>query len=93
MESRIDLLERLREGELVKLPSPKNLFASDVRIKKDITVFATSKNKIEYVGKHNTRDERETEMMDEGGKYLNFFTEFRRKSRNLLPLALDAPRS
>ena len=52
------------EGENVKLPSPKNQFATDVCINIDIPVFDTSKAKIEFVGKHNTRDDRETAMMD-----------------------------
>ena len=54
----------LLEGELAKFPSPKNNFANDVCINTDIPIFATSKSKIEFVGKHNTSDERETEMMD-----------------------------
>ena len=54
----------LLEGENAKLPSPKNQFATDVCINTDIPIFATSKAKIEFVGEHNTRDDRETEMMD-----------------------------
>ena len=48
----------LLERELVKIPYPKNQFVSDVCINTGIPVFATSKSKIEYVGKHNTRNER-----------------------------------
>ena len=59
----LDLLP-LHEGKNVKLPSPKNQFVTDVYINTDITIFATSKVKIEFVGKHNTCDERETKMMD-----------------------------
>ena len=62
----------LLEGENVKLPSPKNQFATDVCINTDIPVFATSKAKIEFVGKHNTRDDRETEMMDVRWKIFEF---------------------
>ena len=54
----------LLEGENVKLPSPKKQFTTEVCINTDIPTFATSKAKIEFVGKHNTRDDRETEMMD-----------------------------
>ena len=54
----------LLEGELVKVPSPKNQFACDVCINKDIPVFATNERKIEYVGKHNISIERETKMID-----------------------------
>ena len=58
------ILLLLLEVELVKLPSPKNQFASDVCINKDIPTFAKNKSKIEYVRKPNTRDERETERMN-----------------------------
>ena len=76
MESRIDLLERLTAsfgGELVKLPSPKNQFPCDVCSNKDIPIFATSKSKIDYVGKHNNRDGRETKMMNVRWKIFEFF--------------------
>ena len=48
----------LLEGEPVKLPSLKNQFATDVCIETDITIFATSKAKIAFVGKHNMKDNR-----------------------------------
>ena len=51
-------------GESVKLPSLKNQFATDVCIKTDIPIFATTKAKFEFLGKHNMRDNQETEMMD-----------------------------
>ena len=57
-------LVHLLDGEIVKPPSLKNPSVSDACINKDLPIFATSKSKIEYVGKHNTRDERETKMMD-----------------------------
>ena len=62
----------LLESEPVKLPSPKTQFATDVCIKTDIPIFATSKAKIEFVGKHNTRDNQETGMMDVRWKILEF---------------------
>ena len=37
----------LLEGEPAELPSPKNQFATDVYIKTDIAIFATSKAKME----------------------------------------------
>ena len=64
MEQWVDLLERFTASEPVKLPSLKNQFATVVCIKTDIPIFATSKAKIEFVGKHNMRDNRETEMME-----------------------------
>ena len=63
----------LLEGRLLKLPSPKNHFVCDVYINKDIPIFATSKVKIHYVGKLNTRNEWETEMMDVRWKIFEFF--------------------
>ena len=62
----------LLEGEIVKLPVPKNHFTTDVCINTDITIFATSKSKIEYVGKFNARDEKVTEMMDMRWKVFEF---------------------
>lgn len=55
----------LLEGQTVHLPRPKNQFATDMRISRENTIplFATSKGPIEYVGKFNSRDDRETDMM------------------------------
>ena len=58
----------LLEGEKVQLPSPKNQFPTEVTA---ISIFATSKKEIELVGKHNTLDDRERELIDVG---LNIFT-------------------
>ena len=44
----------LLEGEVVKLPCPKNHYPKDVCINVGIPVFATSKGPIEYVGKYHT---------------------------------------
>ena len=54
----------LVEGESVKLPSLKSQFATDVCIKTDIPIFATSKAKIEFLGKHSMRNNQEIKMMD-----------------------------
>ena len=62
----------LLEGESVKLPAPKNQFASDVMIKKDTPVFAMSKSQIRYVGKFNAVDDQETEIMDIRWKVFEF---------------------
>ena len=75
MEQWVDLLERLTASsgdEPVKLPSPKNQFATDVCMKTDIPIFATSKAKVEFAGKHNMRDNRETEMTDVRWKVFEF---------------------
>ena len=78
----------LLQGEPVKLPSPEDQFATDVCIKTDVLMFAISKAKIEFIEKHNMRDNRETEMMDFGGKYLNFTTERHGMSKKVLFLVL-----
>ena len=62
----------LLEGETVKLPAPKNQFSSDVVIEKDTPIFATSKSRVTYVGKFNSSDERETEMMSIRWKVIEF---------------------
>lgn len=78
----------LLEGETVKLPAPKNHFSSDVCINTDMPIFATSKAKIEYVGKFNSRDERETEMMDIRWKVFEFTKRIAEdKQRKLTPCA------
>ena len=53
----------LLEGEIVKLPSPKNHYANDVCINKDIPIFATSKRPIELVGKYQFGNRGENEMV------------------------------
>ena len=55
----------LLEGQTVHLPRPKNQFSSDMEIdrKNTIPFFATSKGPIDYIGKYNVRDERESDMM------------------------------
>ena len=76
----------LLEGEIVKLPSPKNQFATDVCINTDIPIFATSKAKIEFVGKHNARDDRETEMMDVRWKIFEFHHRIPQEDqKNIIP--------
>jgi len=55
----------LLEGQTVHLPRPKNQFATDLEISREntIPIFATSKSPIEFVGKYNVRDDKETDMM------------------------------
>jgi len=55
----------LLEGQTVHLPRPKNQFATDMCIDRNNTIpfFATSKCAIEFIGKFNVKDERETDMM------------------------------
>ena len=65
-----DLLLPL-EGEPVKLPSPKNQFATDVSIKTDMQM--TDITKIECVGKHNMGDNWEKKMIDVQWKVFEFY--------------------
>ena len=53
----------LLEGQKVHLPSPKNHYATDICIENDTPIFATGKSRITYVGRYQTTDEMETEMM------------------------------
>lgn len=62
----------LLEGQEVHLPSPKNHYSKDIVIKHDVPIFATGKGKITYVGRYQTTDERETEMMSVRWKYFEF---------------------
>ena len=55
----------LLEGHTVLLPTPKIYFASDICIDKDTPVFGTSKNVIKFIGKCNTTDKIENDMMAE----------------------------
>lgn len=66
----------LLEGETVKLPAPKNHFARDVVISGDVPIFATSKDRIKYLGPNNALDEREDKMMDCRWKVFHFTYEF-----------------
>ena len=75
----------LLEGETVRLPAPKNQFADDVCIKTDVPIFATSKSKIEYIGKFNSRDERETEMMDVRWKPFSFHYQIAENEQKKVP--------
>lgn len=62
----------LLEGELVKLPSPKNQFAADVCIDTDVPLFATSKASVEFVGRNNQGDAGEDAMMNDRWRLFTF---------------------
>ena len=53
----------LLEGYPVHLPASQNHFAIDMCIDKDTPVFATSKDAIKLIGKYNTTDEIENDLM------------------------------
>ena len=62
----------LLEGDLVKLPAPKNHFSTDVTIERDTPVFATSKSVIKFKGNYNSQDQAEDEMMASRWKVFTF---------------------
>ena len=63
----------LLEGHTVHLPAPKNHFASDICIDKDTPFLATSKDVIKFIiGKYNTTDEIENDMMAVRWHVFNF---------------------
>ena len=63
----------LLEGATVKLPRPKNLFATDLCIDRTnkIPFFATSKEPIQF-SKFNVIDQKETDMMSSRWRTFNF---------------------
>ena len=63
----------LLEGEMTKLPAPKNYFSKDICITSDIPIFATSKEIIRFKGPNNLRDDREDTMMAHRWKNFHFF--------------------
>ena len=75
----------LLEGEVVKLPAPKNHFSSDVVISKDTPIFATSKSRITYPGKFNTTDERENDMMSARWMYFEFHFQIPEEKQRAIP--------
>ena len=66
----------LLEGQKVHLPAPKNHYAKDVELKRDIPVLATSGERIVYYNRFNVVDQRETAMMDSRWKYIEFTYQF-----------------
>ena len=80
----------LLQGEPVKLPSPEDQFATDVCIKTDVLMFAISKAKIEFIEKHNMRDNRETEMMDVWWKEFEFHQRTpRHEQKSIIPCLIS----
>ena len=55
----------LLEDQTIHLPRLKNVCATDLVITRDntLSIFATEKALIEYIGRYNTRDERESDTM------------------------------
>ena len=53
----------IRRTHCVHLPASKNHFAGDICIDNYTPVFATTKDVIKFIGKYNTTDEIENNMM------------------------------
>ena len=66
----------LLEGETVKLPAPKNLYAQDVCISGDVAIFATGKSTITFKGPYNAVDRVEDDMMASRWKVFNLSHQF-----------------
>ena len=62
----------LLEDQAVHLPSPKSHYSNNICIDKDTPIVATSKGEITYVGKYNSLDPIENEMMSIRWKTLKF---------------------
>ena len=66
----------LLEGECVKLPTPKNLFAEDIVINTDVAILATSKSCITYRDPYNANDYMEDAMMHSRWKTIELHHQF-----------------
>ena len=77
----------LLEGQTVHLPRPKNQFVTDMVIDRTNTmpIFATSKGPIEFVGKYNIRDNKETDMMASRWRLFEFTVPIPKESMKILP--------
>ena len=62
----------LLEGQTVHLPSHKNHYANDICINQDTLIFVTGKSEITYLGRYNTTDETENEMISVRWKIFKF---------------------
>ena len=76
----------LLEGQTVHLPRTKNQYAIDMCIRREnrIPFFPTSKESIEFIGKYNIRDERESAMMSSRWYTFNFTHQIE-NARNIDP--------
>ena len=63
----------LLEGQAVHLPSSKNHYPNDIYIDKNTSIVATSKGEITYVGKYDSLDTIENEMMSIRWKTFKFY--------------------
>jgi len=89
-----DNLLRLLDGDIVKLPAPKNLQSEDVIIKRSIPIFATGrsipifatgKSTPTYRGSYNSTCDVETDMMNARWKTFGFSHVFPERAQKHVP--------
>ena len=61
------------ENQAVHLPSPLNRYSNNICYDKDTPIVATSQSEITYVGKYNSLDPVENEMMSFRWKTFKFY--------------------
>jgi hypothetical protein len=75
----------LLEGQTVHLPTPKNIYARDIYIDRDTPIFATGKAEIKYIGKFNTTDDIENEIMSVRWKLFKFQHQIPKSEQKKVP--------
>lgn len=75
----------LLEGQTVHLPSPKNHYSADICIDSDVPIVATGKAEITYVGKYNSTDTTENEMMSVRWKIFRFHRQITQAEQKEVP--------
>ena len=81
----------LLEGQTIHLPRPKNQFAVDLEIERENTIpfFSTSKSPVEFIGRYNSRDDRETEITNSCWRIFNLQSKsWKSKTFHLVPIVL-----
>ncbi len=75
----------LLEGQSLHFAAPKSTYAQDILFDKDTPIFATSKAPITFIGKFNTTDAIENEMMDARWKTFAFTHQIPESEQKRLP--------
>lgn len=76
----------LLEGQTLHLPAPKSHYSKDILFDRDTPIFATSKERITFLGKYNLPDERETEMMNSRWRVFNFHHQIAEEHQKDIPV-------
>ena len=75
----------LLEGQALHLAAPKSTYAQDILFDMDTPIFATSKGPIEFIGRYNTTDATENEMMRARWNIFEFTHQIPEKEQKVLP--------